>query len=153
MQVDLHTCKILNKFLCCSSTLLWNETLCRCAWFSCETHDSLIIVISQIFDLTLMSMSPIGYDVTLMLYFNILGQRPHCIWTWWFVWYIGRKPIAYDIYIYMIACVGRGPWSTWLMRCFVLSEKLWSMWVYDFLCWARICGTHEYLMFLLSKRF
>ena len=42
--VDLQTCKILNKFICCSVTLLWKETLYRCAWFSYETHDSLIML-------------------------------------------------------------------------------------------------------------
>ena len=76
-------------------------------------------------------MSPIDYDVTLMFYFDILGRRKHCIWTRWFVWYTGHKPIAYDLYIYMYACVGRGPWSTWLMRCFLLSEELWNTWKYN----------------------
>ena len=31
------------------------------------------------FDLTLMGISPIDYDVTLMFYFGILGLEPHCI--------------------------------------------------------------------------
>ena len=56
------------------------------------------------FDLTLMGKTPIDYDVTLMFYFGILGLRHHCIWTWWFFWYIGHKPITYDIYIYVCLC-------------------------------------------------
>ena len=70
-----------------------------------------------IFYLTLMGISPIDYDVTLMFYFGILGLGPHCIWTWWFAWYIGRKPVTYVLC--MILCVGRGPRSTLLLRCFV----------------------------------
>ena len=80
--------------------------------------------------------------IILMFYF-ILGQLPHYIWTWWFVLYIGRKTIIDDIY--MLVYVGRGPWSTWLMRCFVLSKELWNTWVIDELCWARSSRAHEYL--------
>ena len=43
-QVGLQTYKIPNKFPCRSPTLLWNQTLCRYAWFSCGTHDSLIML-------------------------------------------------------------------------------------------------------------
>ena len=90
-----------------------------------------------------MDISHIDYDFTLMFYFGILGLEPHCIWTWWFVWYIGRKIITYVLC--MILCVGCGPWSTWLMRCFVLSGELWSTWVFKWLCWERISGAHECL--------
>ena len=93
------------------------------------------------FDLTLMGISPIDYNVTLMFYFDILGLGPHCIWTWWFVWYI--KPVTYVLC--MILCVGREPWSTCLMRCFVLSKELWRKWVFEYLCWAGSSGAHECL--------
>ena len=70
----------------------------------------------------------------------------------------------------MLACIGRGPWSTWdvlcwagssgahewLMICvergalghmsdwwFVLREELWDTWATNDLCWARSSGTQE----------
>ena len=44
--------------------------------------------------------------------FYILLIRPHYTWEWLFVWYIGCKPNAYVLFsMYMISCVGRGPWS------------------------------------------
>ena len=85
-------------------------------------------VIAQILNLTLMGMSPIDYDVTMMFYFDILGQIPHCIWTWWFVLYTGCKPIAYDIYIYICLLV------------LGVEPEAHDWW--DVLCWARSSGEH-----------
>ena len=82
-----------------------------------------------------------------------MGWGPYCIWTCWFVLYIGHKQI-FDyiyIYIYMLVCVGNGPWSTWLMRCFVLSRKLWSTRVIYDLSWARSSGAHEWLMIFVER--
>ena len=75
------------------------------------------------------------------------------------------------MFLCMILFVGSGPWSTWLMRCFLLSKELWSTWVFKMfcvewetlehmsvyvvlreklwrkwvfmLCWAISSGTHE----------
>ena len=69
-------------------------------------------------------MIPIDYDVTLMFYFDILGQRPQCIWTWCFVWYSGCKPIAYDIHICLLV-LGVDP----------EAHDWW-----DVLCWAKGSG-------------
>ena len=122
------------------------------------------ILISWILDLPFIGMSLLTMMIILMFYF-ILGKRTHCIWTWWFVLYIGRKPIVDDTYGYIcwlcwaltlkhmideMFCVGHGPWSTWSMRCFLLSErllrtwvltfvlsiKLWNTWKYNWKCWA-----------------
>ena len=55
------------------------------------------------------------------------------------------------IYIYMLVCVGRGPWSTWLMRCFVLSEELWSTCVIDVFV-EREALEHMSIIFVLSMK-
>ena len=104
---------------------------------------------------TIYRHEPIDHDDYIDVLF--LGQRPHCIWTWWFVLYIGRNPIVDDIYVYICfvlgmdpeahdwwnVCVGRGPWSTWLMKCLGMNPESHDRW--DVLCWARGSGTHEYL--------
>ena len=89
------------------------------------------------FGSTIYRHEPIDHDDYIDALF--LGRRPHCIWTWWFVLYIGRKPIVDDVYVYIcwlcwawtlnhmideMFCVGHGPWSTWSMRCFVFSKRL-----------------------------
>ena len=91
----------------------------------------------------------INYDDILVIYFDILGWRPHFIWTWWFVLYIGHKPIIDDIN--MLVGVGRRPWSTWLMRCFVLSEELCSTWVINVVLSEKLWSTWV-LTFVLSEK-
>ena len=63
------------------------------------------------------------------MFIVILGRRPHCIWTWWFVLYIGNKPIIEDIYM----CV------------FVLGMDPEAHDWWDVFCWAMSYGAHEYL--------
>ena len=75
------------------------------------------------------------------------------------VLYIRCKPIVYDIYVYIcwlywawtlkhmideMFCVGNGPWSTWSMICFVLSERLWSTWVLTFVLSIKLWNTWKY---------
>ena len=107
---------------------LYNEHLCNILNFGPNTYRHV----------------PIDYDDYIDVLFLYIGSKTPCIWTWWFVLYIGRKPIINDMY--MFVCVGSGPWSTWLMRCFVLSGKLWSTWVIGDFCWARRSGAHEWLI-------
>ena len=62
------------------------------------------------------------------------------------VLYIRCKPIVYDIYVYIyVGCIGHGPWSTWLMKCFVLGMDPEAHDWWYVLCWARGYGAHEYL--------
>ena len=110
----------------------------------------MLTIISWNFDLTLIGWCLMIVMIILM-FIVMMGQRPHCIWTWWFFLYIGCKPIIDNIY--MLVGVECGPWSTWLMRCFVLSGKLCSAWVIDDLCWARSSGAHEYLPLCWARRY
>ena len=87
--------------------------------------------------------------IMLSWYFYILSRRPHCIWTWWFVLYIAHKPIVDDIY--MLVCVACGPWSTWLMRWFVLSEELWIKWVINVVLSEKLSSTRVFLLVLSVK--
>ena len=83
-------------------------------------------------------LEPINYDVILMFY--ILGQRLHCIWTWWFFLYIGHKPIIDDICICLfvmgvdrevhdwqdLLCWVRSSRTLdWFINC--VEHKLWSI--------------------------
>ena len=62
------------------------------------------------------------------------------------VLYIGRTPIVDDIYMYIyVGCVGHGPWSTWMMKYFVLGMDPEAHDRWDVLCWERGSGAHDYL--------
>ena len=112
---------------------------------SCEEPENNIAVwslnvISQIFDLTLIGMCLLIMMIILKFYF-ILGQGAHCIWTWWFVLYIGHNPITDDICICLFV-LGMEPeaqdwWDVW---CWARSSRTHE---YLPLCWARSSGTHE----------
>ena len=85
-----------------------------------------------------------------VILFCILGIRPHCTWEWWFVWYIGRKPNAHVLCIW-VHVLGVDPEAhNWWDVCVVWEAlKKMSIWC---LCWARGSGAHEYLMFVLIER-
>ena len=74
----------------CCTKLLGHWKLCL-LWYPMP-------FISRILDLTLICMCLLIMMIILMFIF-ILGRRAHYMWTWWFVLYIGRKPIIDDICI------------------------------------------------------
>ena len=98
---------------------------------------------------------PIEYDDYLdVLFLYIMGWGPYCIWTCWFVLYIGRKPIIDDIYIYIYICLfvlGVDPKAHDWSEIFALSGKLWSTRVIDDLCWARSFGANEWMMICVER--
>ena len=97
-------------------------------------HPSWISVISWILDLTLIGMSVL--IMMLSLCFYILGWRTHCIWTRWFVLYIGCKPIIDDICICLFL-LGVEP-----------EAHDWR----DVLCLERRFGTHEKIIGFVGNK-
>ena len=128
-------------------------------WVSTPCHQTSMVeiegminnqpIISWILDLTLMGMSSIDYDVTLMSYFDILGQRPHCIWTWWFVWYIGCNPITYVLC--MISCVGAWTLKHIIDEMFCVERGALEHMGIWCLCWVRSSGAWVFI-FVLSEK-
>ena len=121
-------------------------------------------VISWIFDLTLMGISPIAYDVALMFYFVYWEKYPtrenddlfdillirqfHMFYVYDFMcWAWTLKHIINSMF-----CVEWEALEHMSIWCFVLSKKLWSTYVFDFLCWARRSRKHQCLILLLSER-
>ena len=64
--------------------------------------------------------------------FCILGIRPHCTWEWWFVWYIGHKPVSYVLCIWFYVSGVDRETNNWWDGC--VECKLWSTWVFDVFC-------------------
>ena len=90
-----------------------------CHGLYCKPFMEYSVVISWILDLTLIGMFLLIMLIILMFYF-ILGQRPHCIWTWWFFYISGVSQLLM-IYVYAYLC-----WA-WTLK-HMISEMFCAKW-------------------------
>ena len=133
----LHThslvpCPYLRKY-----EYTWTLKISLTKSTACRSHDNNCNVPN--FGPTIYKHEPIDHDDYIDVLFNI-GSKTPLHMNIMIVLYIECKTIVNDIYVYIydwlcwawtlkhmideMFCVGSGPWSTWSMRCFVLSERL-----------------------------
>ena len=86
-------------FLLLQAILALRYSRCKGTLHSSYNRELFFLIFCNVlnFGPTIYRHEPIDDDDYIDVLF--LGQRPHFIWTWWFVLYIGCKPIVDNIYV------------------------------------------------------